>query len=195
MCLFKKFKINRLTKKLISYQKDRLYNQPTEENRRKEIAGYHELCKLYQKLVGYKKFPYAQSMVLACYRAASALDDVSAQFTLGKYLLEEAKFKSSLQQQALFSSPVNARQVQQIYAEAHAYLLAAEHLNHAQAKRLRGLCYINGWGVDVDKEIGFEMIVESIEQEKSWDKVPQIFAALGLNKPEFFTALMQRRQK
>lgn len=72
-------------------------------------------------------------------------------------------------------------------------MLAAEQLKHVEAKRLHGLCYINGWGVEVDKKRGFELIVESIEQENSWDKVPQIFAAMGLNKPEFFSALTQHR--
>ncbi len=47
----------------------------------------------------------------------------------------------------------------------------------------------------MDKKRGFDLIVDSIDQENSWDKVPQIFAALGLNKPEFFSQLTQRRQQ
>ena len=47
--------------------------------------------------------------------------------------------------------------------------------------------------MELDKKVGFELIVESIEQENSWDKVPQIFASMGLNKPEFFSALTQLR--
>ncbi|HAT9519670.1 TPA: hypothetical protein JBC96_14495, partial [Legionella pneumophila subsp. pneumophila] len=57
-----------------------------------------------------------------------------------------------------------------------------------------GLCIINGWGVESDKNAGFELVVDSIEQEGSWDKIPQIFASMGLNKPEFFSAIMQRRK-
>ena len=85
--------------------------------------------------------------------------------------------------------------MQACYADAHAYLSSSEKLGHIQAKRLHGLAYINGWGVPADKNRGFELIVESIDQENSWDKVPQIFKEIGLNKPEFFSALAQRRSK
>ena len=34
---------------------------------------------------------------------------------------------------------------------------------------------------------------KAIELEQSWDKVPQIFASIGLNKPEFFSALTKMR--
>ena len=108
--------------------------------------------------------------------------------------------------------------MQQLYEEAHAYLSSAGALQHAEAKRLHGLCYINAWGVPEDKEHGFKLVVESIELEqswdkvpqifasiglnsglfkpmdaKSWDKVPQIFASIGLNKPEFFSAFTKMR--
>lgn len=194
MCFFVKFKINRLTKKLTALQKNRVHNQPSDEVLRSEIAGYHELSQLYMKKIGHKKFPFAQDMVTACYRAAAALDDVAAQFLLGQYFLDKAKFLEGVQKQSIFCCNANERECKISYEEAHAYLMAAEQLRHAQAKRLRGLCYINAWGVPEDKDKGFEMIVDSIEQEKSWDKVPQIFAALGLNKPEFFAALTQRRK-
>lgn len=192
--LFKRYKIKRLTKKIKALQLNRIHTQPKEEIIAKEILYYHSLIKIYEKLLGHKKYPFAQEMIIACLRRASTLDDTDAQYAIARKLLEEAKFRERLQLEGVFSSNSNERQMKQLYEEAHAYLQAAEKLNHVLAKRLRGLCYINGWGVTVDKNQGFEMVVASIEQENSWDKIPQIFAAIGLNKPEFFTAIMQRRK-
>lgn len=174
-------------------QQSRVHNPSSEDALQKEKAGYFKLAEIYKSLCGKKKYPFAQDMILECYRAASTIDDPAAQFLLGKKLLDEAKFRDDLQINEVFSSPSNERQMKQLYEEAHAYLIAAEKLQHIEAKRLRGLCYINGWGVEADKKKGFELIVDSIEQENSWDKVPQIFASMGLNKPEFFSALTQHR--
>lgn len=188
-----RLQINRLTKKLKAMQQNRVHNQPNDETLKKEIAGYYKLAAIYHALWGRKRYPFAREMELECYRAAAALDDANAQYNLGKVLLEEAKFRESLQVNGVFANPSNERQAKQLYEEAHAYLVAAEKLNHVEAKRLRGLSYINAWGVEGDKKKGFELIVESIDQENSWDKVPQIFASIGLNKPEFFSALTQFR--
>ena len=87
----------------------------------------------------------------------------------------------------------NVRTMGQLYEEAHAYLSSSEGFQHVEARRLHGLCYINGWGVAEDQERGFKLVVESIEIEQSWDRVPQIFASIGLNKPEFFSALTKMR--
>lgn len=188
-----KFKIHRLTKKLKSMQQSRVHNQPSEEALKKEIAAYHKLAGIYHSLHGRKKYPFARDMWLECFRAASTLDDTMSQYLLGKNLLDEAKFRLDLQIKGVFASPSNERQTKQLFEEALAYLVAAEKLKHIEAKRLHGLCYINGWGVEPDKKKGFELIVQSIDQENSWDKVPQIFAAMGLNKPEFFSELTQLR--
>ena len=193
MWVLTRFKINRLTKQLKVMQQSRIHNQPSEEALKKEQTGYHKLAGIYAPLIGNKKYPFAHLMVLECYRAASAIDDAAAQYLLGKNLLDEAKFRGDLQLNGVFANPSNERQMVQLYEEAHAYLLAAEQLQHIEAKRLRGLCYINGWGVEADKKSGFELIVDSIQQENSWDRVPQIFAAMGLNKPEFFSELTQHR--
>ena len=193
MCGLTRFKINRLIKKLKSMQQSRVHNQASEEALKKEIAGYNKLASIYKSLYGKKKYPFARQMLLECYRAASTIDDAGAQYALGKELLDEAKFREELQLNGTFANPSNERQMHQLYDEAHAYLLAAEQLDHVEAKRLHGLCYINGWGVAADKKRGFELIVASIEQENSWDKVPQIFAAIGLNKTEFFSELAQLR--
>ena len=192
---FARFKINRLIKQLKTMQQSRIHNQPSEQALTKEIDGYYKLAEIYQSLQGKKTFPFAHELSLECYRAAAAIEDSTAQYLLGKSLLDEAKMREELQQQGLLASPSNARQLSELYVEAHAYLLAAENLKHVEAQRLRGLCYINGWGVEADKKKGFELIVASIEQENSWDRVPQIFEEMGLNKPEFFSALTQHRNK
>ncbi len=191
--IFKPYKIKRLTKKLKAMQLNRIHNQPRDEVLAKEIALYHELGGLYSSLVGHKLHPQAAVMVTACLRSAADLDDANSQYQLGDKFLQEAKFREDLQREELFASPGNERQMKRLYDEALVYLKNAEKLNHSEAKRLHGLCYINGWGVETDKDKGFELVVESIEQENSWDQVPQIFAEIGLNKPEFFSALMKRR--
>lgn len=194
MINFTQWKINGILKKIKSMQNSRVNNQPTDEVLKREILYYFELAAIYKKLIGRKKFPYAELMLIECYRAAASLDDSAAHFQLGQLFLDEAKFRANLQNDGILNSPANLRRCQQLYEEAHAHLLAADKLGHIGAKRLRGLSMINGWGVNVDNNTGFELIVASIEQEGSWDKVPQIFASMGLNKPEFFSAIMQRRK-
>lgn len=193
MSLLKRLKINRLTKKLTNMREVRERNQPSDEILKIERDGYHRLAAMYASLHGKKKWPFARERMLACYRAAAMLHDATAQYLLGKALLDEAKFREELEQGHVFASKSNHRSMKQLYDEAHAYLSAAEGLQHIEARRLHGLCYINGWGVEKDQEKGFKLVVESIELEGSWDKVPQIFASIGLNKPEFFSALTKMR--
>lgn len=196
MCYWiKRIKINAIVKKLKVMQQNRVLNQPSDEVLAKEIAYYHQLAGIYASLHGNKKCPFAREMLMAAYRTSSMLNDASAQYLLGKNVLDEGKARETMQHEGVFASESNEKQMQERYAEAHAYLSSAAKLGHIQAKRLLGLCYINGWGVPADKSKGFELVVESIEQENSWDKVPHIFKEIGLNKPEFFSALTQRRSK
>lgn len=194
MILFKKFIVKSINKKLKAMQQSREHNQPTDESIKKEIALYHSLIKIYSEL-NKKKHPFSQIMVEECLRTAAALDDIDSQYRLGKHCLDEAKFRTKIQKDQLLSSQSNENKAQQLFNEALAYLENAGKLGHIQAKRLHGLCYINGWGVVADGKKGFDLVVSSIEQEGSWDKVPQIFAEIGLNKPEFFSALVKIRNK
>ena len=175
-------------------QLSRLQNQASQETLQKELATYDKLAKIYAKLKGHKKFPFARIQALECYRAAAALDDVEAQFKLGQNLLEEAKLRDTLQSSELFASASNELFMQELYKEAHAFLLAAEKEQHINAKRIRGLCYINGWGVEVNKDFGFDLVVASIEQENSWERVQKIFKELGINQSSFFSELFQHRK-
>ncbi|MDP3269092.1 MAG: hypothetical protein Q8M40_08590 [Legionella sp.] len=188
------WKISRLIKKIKSLQSSRVNTQPSDQMLKKEILYYFELAAIYKKLKNNTKIPHAPIMEISCYRAAALLDDSSAHYKLGQIFLDEARFRQNLQREGVFQSEANLKRCYQLYEEAHAHLQAADKMGNIAAKRLRGLCFINGWGTDIDKEAGFELIVSSIEQEGSWDKVPQIFAAMGLNKPEFFAAIMQRRK-
>lgn len=189
-----RWKINRLAKKIKSMQLSRVNNQPSDQMIKKEILSYFELAALYKKQIGKKSFPFAEIMVIECYKGASNLNDASAHYQLGHLFLEEGKYRQNLQNEGVFASEENQKRGISAYEQAHAHLLAAEKLGHIEAKRLRGLAIINGWGHAADKNVGFELVVASIEQEGSWDKVPQIFASMGLNKPEFFAAIMQKKK-
>jgi hypothetical protein len=195
MLFSKKRKIDRLYKKIKLLKAARQAEQTSDASIKKEINYYLQLAKLFEKLKYNKSYPYAGLTAVECFRAAASLDDAEANYILGKYLLEEAKYRASLQSQMILDSTNNEARAISQFKEAHAYLQHADNLKHVQAKRLRGLCYINGWGVRVDENEGFELVVKSIEQEGSWDKVPEIFESMGLNKPEFFAAIMQRRKK
>lgn len=188
------WKIKKIIKKIKSMQINRINNQPGDALIKKEILYYFELARIYKKFKNNKKYPYAQIQIIECYRAAAGLDDTTAHFLLGQIFLDEAKYRQNLQNEGILSSQANIKTGEHLFEEALVHLLAAENLGHFGAKRLRGLCYINGWGLVEDKNAGFELVVASIEQEGSWDKIPQIFAAIGLNKPEFFAAIMQRRK-
>lgn len=191
--LFKRLQMRSLTKKLKSMQQTRQLNQPSDELLAKEVSLYMALASIYHSLRKKKKYPFADIMVRECWRGAANIDSSLAKYELGKKLLEEARFREQIEKDGLLANPGNQRQMTQLYEEAHAYLLGAEGLGHILAKRLRGLAYINGWGVEADKNKGFDLVLASIEQENSWDKVPQIFASIGLNKPEFFSALGKHR--
>ena len=93
------------------------------------------------------------------------------------------------------ASESNALHIKELYKEAHQYLHSAVSQKPIQAKRLLGLCYINGWGVDIDKDKGFDLIVASIEEENSWPRVQKVFAEIGINKSEFFSELFRYRHR
>jgi len=191
----KQFKIKRLQKQLKVLSAARLNHTSTTEATRKEIALYFELAKLHESLARKKKHPLARERALACYRAAAALDNAEAQFLVGQKLLEEARMRDELQESGIFASEANAALLKLIYEDVHGFLLAAEKHQHIKAKRVRGLCYINGWGVPADKDAGFDLVVASIEQENAWDRVQKIFAELGINQSSFFSELFQHRKK
>lgn len=192
MC-FKVYRIRRITKKIAQLQQHRLNQQVKDQMIAKEISYYHQLHRLYTKLYAHKHFPFALQMARECLRIAAQLDDVKSQYALGRYYLEEGKWREKLEKEKLFSSQANHALMKAAYEQAHAYLTSAEQKGHALAKRLHGLCYINAWGISQNKDKGFKMVIESIADENSWDKAPQILAAIGLNKPEFYEMMVKER--
>ncbi len=195
MIFLKKFTINSLLKKIKPLQHNRLFNQVNEVMIAKEINYYLALAAIYKSLKGKKKYPFAHISEQECIRAAAALDHVPSKVNLGTHLLEDAKYRESVQQSEIFANAQNERLMQQFYEEAHAHLLSAENLGSIAAKRTRGLCFINGWGVESDKKKGFDLVVASIDQENSWDRLPEIFSKIGLNKPEFFSELGKHKSQ
>lgn len=192
---WKQFKIKRLLKQLKVLSAARLNNTTATDAVQKEIALYFELAGLYESMIGTKKQPFAREQALACHRAAAALDSAEAQFLVGKQSLEEGRMREELQASGFLASEANMAYLKMSFHDAHGFLLAAEKHQHIKAKRLRGLCYINGWGVPIDKNAGFDLVVASIEQENAWDRVQKIFAELGINQSSFFSELFQHRKK
>lgn len=192
---FKKRQIKNLLKKIKAYQASRENDEPSEAMLKKELKTYYKLIKVYQKLIGKKKYPHAELKLIECYRVAAGLRDKEACFYLGRYMLDEGNCRQELEQEGLFSHPVNERKKNDCYEQAHVYLEAATKLGHTEAMRLLGLCYIHGWGKPAEKDKGFDMVVNSIDRDNAWDKLPEIFARLGLNKPELIAQLMQHRRQ
>ena len=195
MIFLKKWTIKSLTKKIKLLQQQRVHSQPNNQMIAKEIDMYFSLADIYKKLAKNKKFPFAGIMVQECLRGAAELDNDKAQYQLALKLINEAKFRQKLENEEIFSNSSNQKKAHQLFEEGIAYLSSAEQLGNIQAKRFHGLCYINGWGVEMDRKKGFDLVVESIDKEGNWEKVPQIFAEIGLNKPEFFSALVKHRGK
>ena len=186
-------KARKLQKKITLLYKQRQSNSVSDADLAKEIAYNLELAEYYDKKRWNTHFPYAELLAQEAYRAAASLNDVNAQYLLSKRLVKMARFWQE-RSQGIYAMQVHQRYANDLYEEAFAYLETAEKQGHALAKRLHGLAYINGWGVEKEEEKGFQMVVDSIEQEKAWDRATQIFTELGLNKSEFFSSIMRQKR-
>lgn len=154
-----------------------------------EIAAQYALAKFYEQHQYDKNLPHASTFALECYRVAAVLGDVKAQFTCGERLLDQAKFWDNWSHNPLYGRSIHKKYASNLYEEAFAYLREAESHDNPFAKRLLGLCHIHGWGVPKNMDEGFRLVLDSIEQEKAWDRATQIFDQLKLNSPQFFAAL------
>jgi|GEM_PF-820234 len=186
-------KLKSLAKKITQMERNRQNNPVSDILNKKEILMLYEMAKLYDKYQFHKKFPHAKEYALGCYKVAAALNDREAQYIAGERLMEEGKFWDNLKN-TFYASKTHARYAEETYKEAFVYLDAAETAGHPLAKRLKGLAYINGWGVEKNNDHGFSLVVESIDQENAWDRATKIFEAIGLNRPEFFSSIMSIRQ-
>lgn len=190
----KRWKIRSLEKKVANLAKAREHTDPSDQDRAKEIALHYELAHLHEALQYSKAFPYARFSALESYRNASALGDPKAEYILGQRFLDQGRFWAGLVA-GPFACNAHKKYAQDTFSEAFVFLQAAENQGYALAKRLRGVAFINGWGVEADPDKGFQLVIDSIQQEGAWDKATQIFSELGLNKPEFFSYIMSARKE
>ena len=193
MFAFKEKKLKRLLKRATALHNYRQSNKVTDNAIKKESDLYLSMAKIYDKLTTRKKYPHAWHSALINYRSAAMLGDSTAQYIVGERLTEEAKFWDK-QKEGVYASTVYSKYATMYFEEAYAFFDAAAKSNFSKAKRMKGLLLINGWGVAQDTDEGLKLVIESIEQDGSWDKAAQIFGELGLNKPEFFNAIMTHKQ-
>ncbi len=190
---FTRLKLKSMVKKATAMHNHRENNAVSDIIVKKEVILLYEIAKVYEKNQFNKKFPHAHEYILEAYRAAASLNDANAKYLVGKQLLEDGKFWDSLQS-TLYTCSSHTKYAAAAYEEAFVYLDAAEAAGHPLAKRLKGLAYVNGWGVEKNNDQGFALIVDSIDQENAWDRATKIFEEIGLNKPEFFSSIMSIRQ-
>jgi hypothetical protein len=187
-------KIKKLTKRVNQYFKNRQSNAVADNMLAKEIATYYQLAGLYDKHQFDKDFPHAKENALENYRMAASMSDMKAQCIVGERLMEEGRFWMSLKG-SLYFCEQHERYADNYFKESVIYLKTAHDQDYTLASRLLGVAYVNGWGVESDVEKGGRLIVDSIEKEGAWTKASEIFAALGLNKSEFFSKFMSEKGK
>lgn len=194
MNLLRKMILNKLKKKARRYYEIRQEQQPGNPNIAAEIKLHYKLAALYEKHQYDKDVPHAEIYALECYRLAAILGDAKAQFICGKKLLDKGRFWENMTQ-SIYACQAHSKYAYEFYKEGLTYLESAEQNGFAPAKRLRGLAFINGWGLPKDYDLGFNLIVASIEAENAWDKAKEILTDLGLNAAEFFTKLAAKQKQ
>lgn len=192
--LFKRLQLKLLRRKAEQMFTTRQSNAVSDMDLHKEITIYYKIADIYDKLRFNKNFPYASQQALEAYRMAAGLNDINAQFIVGKRLLEQGQFWQDIKK-TIFACKAHDKYMQSTYDEAFVYLESAMAKGHMASKRLLGFAYIRGLGVAQDREKGLRMIVESIEQENAWDNAEKIVVSLGLNKAEFFSSITSLRNK
>ena len=193
MILFKRFKLNRLRKKVGILCQERLSNEVSDAAITKEIMLYKKIGKIYDAMYRSKKFPYVREMAIESYRLAADLGDVEGMRIVGERLLEFGKFWESMAG-TLYYNEVHDTYKRQYFDEAFLYLNTANDLNDVISKRLLGLSYINAWGVGIDVDKGLTYIIESLDLDNAWPRSSAIFSELGLDKPEFFKKIMSLKR-
>lgn len=194
MNVLQKMKLASLQKKLQQCFEARQQDKASQSDIKKEIALHFELAEFYKEHLYDSDVPNAEIYMIENFRTAAILGDINALYKLSEILLEKAKFWEKMST-SMYGCKVHQKYKLDYYEEAFTYLKSAEEQGHALAKRLYGMVLIHGWGMAPDQDKGFKMIVDSIELENAWDRATKIFEQLGLNKPEFFSAIMSLKQK
>jgi len=179
-------------KRIYALAHERETNTATQAALDQEMKLYQDLADFYRKRLNSKWYPYATLMIENVHRRAASIGSTKSQLWLGNTLLEQAKAMEIWQKEKVLANQENEKRYQELYFQAHAYLQSASEQS-VDAMRVLGLCHIHGWGVPEDRKKGFGLIVDSINRENSWDKVTEIFAKIGLNKPEFLQELIKFR--
>ena len=190
----KKWQERKRLKKLRTLAQTRLSNQVSQDQINLEIKLLHQLGQFYLKNKKSKVYPYARQMYENTLRIAAQIGDENAQLTLGKEFLDQAKSRQIWQTEEVLANKDNQAKIDDLFYQAHVFLQEASKKS-VEAQRMLGLCSIHGWGEPIDRKKGFSLIVESINREDSWDKLPEIFSKIGLNKPEFLKELIKFRSQ
>lgn len=193
MNFFAKRKLNSLRKKVQKLHE--LAIQQGNVNSQEAIKAHYEVAKFYESYRFDRDLPNAEIYALETYRAAASLGDVEAEYICGERILQQAKFWDTWSNDPIYGSAIHKKYAAGFYEEAFAYLKAAEEHEYALAKRLIGMMYIHGWGVPKNTDKGFELVIQSIDVEKAWDRATKIFEELKLSSPEFFAALRTRQSQ
>ncbi len=187
--MFSKWKMRSLRKKANAMHAKRKQDNVSDQAIQKEIKIHKQLVKVYKKLQYSKKHPYVGLLLQESYRVASSINDAESQYNLSKIMFDKANFLKDLQS-TCYEADIHKKYIEDTFKEAFSFMSAAEEQRYAMAIRLHGLALIHGWGIETNQEEGFKYIVNSIDQEGSWNKATHIFEELGLNKPEFFNSIM-----
>lgn len=187
-------KIKKLTRKLNQYHKNRQSNAVHDSVLAKEISTYYQLARFYDKHQFDKDLPDSQNLALENYRMAANMGDSNAQCIVGKRLMDSGRFWVNLNN-TIYHCEKHEDYADNYFKESVMYLNSSHEQGYFLATRLLGVAYVNGWGVDADVDGGGKLLVDSIEKEGAWDRASQIFAELGLNKPEFFSKFMSMKGK
>ena len=190
MLFLKKGKLGRLIKRAGLLTKNRQTNAVADNVLKKEIRLYKEIAALYDLLAGTSDYPYGREQATECYRFTSTLGDIESMRIVGQRKMEDGKFWTSLTTAIFYDSEVHEKEKNLDFDEAFKFLNTANNHEDVLGKRLLGVLYVNGWGVDADIDKGLKLIIESLDIGNEWQNSSKIFEELGLNKPEFFTKLM-----
>lgn len=193
MNFLQKYKLNALRKKVQRAHEAREQRGSNAEVKA-EVQAQYELAKFYEKHYFDKNLPDAKVYALECYRVAATLGDAKAQYICGQRLLEQAKFWDAWSRTPLYGAAIHKKYAAALYEEAFTYLRTAESHDYALAKRLLGLVHIQGWGMPKNLDMGYKLILDSIDLEKAWDRATKIFEELKISSPEFFAALQSHKR-
>jgi len=186
MGMMKSMKFNSLQKKAEKLHESR---QAGKGNIKDEAAVLIELGQFYDDNRFDEEYPRAEIVALEYFRTAASLESEEANFICAQKYLDLGKFWDVWANGNYGRSEYRERS-EKYFQDAFRALEQSEAAGNFKAKRLHGLVYIHGWGIEKDPKAGLQCILESIEMEKAWDRVTKILEELDLNTPEFYEALM-----